>query len=158
METVHTTLRAYLEEKGEMTYRIRGASMLPMLRQNRDLVTLRRYDGEGLRKYDVAMYDRGGERRYVLHRVVGVHDGCYTFLGDNCGEKEYPIPEQAVVAVMTSFYRGNRLIPVASRSYRLYSRLWYLLYPPRRAWKRLRARLASVGWLKRLYHRIKNRT
>ena len=80
MNTVQTSIRAYLDEHEYLAYRISGVSMLPMLRQEKDLVTLRRYDGKGLKKYDVAMYDRGGPRRYVLHRVVEVGDGSYTFL------------------------------------------------------------------------------
>ena len=157
METKHATIRGFLEEHGEITINIHGASMLPMLRQNRDLVTLRRYDGGGLHKYDVAMYDIGGAQRKVLHRVVEVGDGCYTFLGDNCDVKEYPIPEQAIVAVMTCFYRGKRMISADSPLFRLYGRVWYFLFPVRRAWKRTRRRLSRIPWLKKLVCTLRKR-
>ena len=48
----------------------RGVSMLPMLRQGRDTVTLSPVTGR-LRKYDLPLYRRE-DGRYVLHRVVGV--------------------------------------------------------------------------------------
>ncbi len=162
MNTIHTNLRDYLQEHGSLTYRFSGVSMLPMLRQNKDLVTIVPYDGRGLKKYDAAVYDRGGSRRYVLHRVVAVHEDdrgrSYTFLGDNLPAKELRVPDAAIVAVLTSFDRDGRVIPVENRAYRFYSRAWYFLFPMRRFFMLLRRRLARVGFLRRLYHLLKRRT
>lgn len=157
MNTVQTSIREYLAENEYLAYRISGVSMRPMLRQEKDLVTLRRYDGQGLKKYDVAMYDRGGPRRYVLHRVVKVHEGSYTFLGDNCINKEKNIPESAVVAVLDSFTRGGKQISVNDPKYRLYVRVHCALFPIRRGYKILRARAAKVPVLRKIWHIIRGK-
>ena len=157
MKTVQTSIREYLAENGYLAYRISGVSMRPMLRQEKDLVTLRRYDGQGLKKYDVAMYDRGGPRRYVLHRVVEVGDGCYTFLGDNCVTKEKNIPESAIVAVLDSFNRGGKQISVNDPKYRLYVRVHCALFPVRKLFKKVRARAARVPALRKIWRAIRGR-
>ena len=41
-----------LERDGVIVYKTRGVSMRPMLKQNRDLVTVRKFEGR-LKKYDV---------------------------------------------------------------------------------------------------------
>ena len=157
MNIVQTSIREYLEKNEYLAYRISGVSMLPMLRQEKDLVTLRRYDGRGLKKYDVAMYDRGGPRRYVLHRVVEVGDGSYTFLGDNCVTKEKNIPESAIVAVLDSFSRGGKQISVNDLKYRLYVRVHCAFFPIRKAYKKLRARAARVPALRKVRDLIHGR-
>ena len=111
----------------------------------------------GLKKYDVAMYDRGGPRRYVLHRVVEVGDGSYTFLGDNCVTKEKNIPESAIVAVLDSFSRGGKQISVNDPKYRLYVRVHCAFFPIRKAYKKLRARAARVPALRKVWDLIHGR-
>ncbi len=144
------SMEEYLDRYGQITYRISGGSMRPLLRDTKDLVTIRKYQGEGLKKYDVAMYDREGKRRYVLHRVVDVGQGNYTFLGDNCTEPERQIPEGAVVGKLESFQRGGKVISVSDPGYRLYSRAWYLIFPFRRRMYRLRAAAGKSSIIKRI--------
>ena len=151
------TIREYLMEHETITYGFRGVSMLPMLRQGKDLVTLRRYDGNSLHKYDVALYDLGGKRHNVLHRVVGVHGDHYTFLGDNCWNKEKDIPESAIVAVMESFIRDGKVISVNNLSYRIYSRVRYALYPARIKWRKFVSWASKKPLLKKIYHFIKGK-
>ena len=161
METTEMTIREYLEEHGALVYHFSGVSMLPMLRQKKDLVLIRRYDGQGLHKYDVALYDRGDGKRLVLHRVVEVHDGYYTFLGDNCYNLEKGIPERAIVGVMEAFYRGGKKVEASSPFWQAYARVWYFLYPVRRfrigIRIRLGRRLSKIPFLKRMYRRLKGR-
>lgn len=157
MNTVQTTIREYLDENEYLAYRISGVSMRPMLRQEKDLVILRRYDGKGLKKYDVAMYDRGGPQPYVLHRVVEVGDGVYTFLGDNCVAKEKNIPERAIVAVLDSFSREGKQISVNDPKYRLYVRVHCAFFPIRKVYKKLRARAARVPALRKVRDLIRGR-
>ena len=58
--------------------------MLPLLRQGRDLFTVRaKKPGERLQVGDVALYRRP-PGRYVLHRIVEAGEGEYVLLGDNC--------------------------------------------------------------------------
>ena len=99
-----------------------------MLRQDRDLVTIRTPDTR-LQKYDVALYKRG--RDYVLHRVIGVEADRYRIRGDNTYVVE-TVPDAAVIGVLTSFQRRGREIPVTARGYRFYVRCWCAAYPLRR--------------------------
>ncbi len=152
--TVNTSIAEYLAEHEKLVYRISGVSMKPMLRQNKDLVVIRRYDGKGLHKHDVAMYDRGGSRRYVLHRVVEVYDGYYTFLGDNCISKEKNIPEGSIVAVLDSFIRNGKIISLDHPLYKFYVIVHCRMYPVRKVFLWLRYRASRVPFLKKIYRSI----
>ena len=118
----------------------RGISMLPMLRQGVDSIVLSPLP-EKLKKYDIALYQRENGK-YVLHRIVGVGD-TYTCMGDNQFEKETGLRHEQMIAVVTAFYRGNRLHSVTELSYRLYCRFWHYSSPLRHFWCR------GTGWLRR---------
>ena len=117
-----------LERDGVIVYKTRGVSMRPMLKQNTDLVTVRKFEGR-LKKYDVPLYRRktGG---YVLHRIIGLKDDCYIIRGDNTFKKEY-VPDSEVLGVLTEFKRKGRDHSVDSAGYKLYARFWNLIYPLR---------------------------
>lgn len=124
-----TSFEELLERDGRLVYRIKGVSMNPMLRQNRDLVIIEPAPS-ALRKYDVALYRRGDS--YVLHRVIGVIEGGYLIRGDNTYVTER-VPDSEVIGVLTGFQRGGVSHDVAEPGYRLYSRLWTAIYPLRKA-------------------------
>lgn len=136
-----TTFEKELERKGTITYTCRGVSMLPLLRQQRDLFTITKRQGR-CRKYDVALYKRA-DGAYVLHRIIKVLPDGYVILGDNCLNKEYGITDQDILGVMTSFVRDGREYSVQGRGYRLYARIWLILYPVRRLWKRLKGKVRN---------------
>ena len=121
----------YLEQHGELTYTNRGVSMMPMLRQGKDLLTVRKKNPERLKKYDVALYIRP-PHDYVLHRVVEVRENDYVILGDNCLNKEVGITDDQIIGRLTHFTRGKRTISVENRLYRLYAHAVVALYPIRR--------------------------
>lgn len=127
-----------LARDGYFVYRTRGVSMEPMLRQNRDLVTIR-VPSSRLKKYDVALYKRG--KVYVLHRVISVKDGYYLIRGDNTYALE-TVPDGAVIGVLDSFQRKGKLTGVENRGYQLYVRVWNAIYPLRVL--RVRARRMAV--------------
>ena len=133
------TIEGYLEVYGELTYTNVGTSMLPLLRQGRDLFTVAARGRERCRVGDVVLYRRPPDR-HVLHRVVGVGPGGYAILGDNCLAREW-VPEEDVIAVMTSFVRDGREHGVDSPGYRAYTWVWLRTERPRVA---LRRALAKV--------------
>ena len=132
-----TAIEAQLARDGKLVYRVRGVSMEPMLRQNRDLVILRP-PAARLKKYDVALYRRGGD--YVLHRVIGTEQGRYRIRGDNTYAVE-SVPEEAVVAVLEGFVRKGVQYAVTDRRYTRYVRFWCAVYPVRALLKRMRRRI-----------------
>lgn len=117
-----------LKRDGVIIYKTRGISMRPMLKQNRDLVTVRTFEGR-LKKYDVPLYRRksGG---FVLHRIIGVRDDCYIIRGDNTFRKEY-VPDSEVIGVLTAYKRNGKDCSVHSSGYRFYARFWNFIYPLR---------------------------
>lgn len=100
----------------------RGISMLPMLRQGADTVTLAPLSGK-LEKYDLPLYQRR-DGKYILHRVVKVGD-TYTCIGDNQFVYETGVTHDQMIAVVCSFTRKNREYSVADWRYWLYCRLWH---------------------------------
>lgn len=153
---VDTDIEGVLRREGVFVSTTVGVSMLPMLRNRRDTIVVRPLAaGERLRVGDVPLYRAGG--RYVLHRVVGVHDGWYAIRGDNCITTEHVRDEQ-VLGRLEEFYRGARHVVCdddgarGSRWYGVYWRTWLALWPLRYCWKALRWRAGRVaralGWKK----------
>ena len=118
----------------------RGTSMLPMLRQGRDSVLLSPLP-ERLKRYDLPLYQRE-DGSYILHRIVKVQDA-YTCLGDNQFDEEYPVTHEQMIAVVSAFYRGKRMIRCNALGYQLYCRVWYASRGIRHFWRR------GIGWLRR---------
>ena len=130
-----------------LTYTNVGISMRPMLKQGRDLFTVKRTDGERVKKYDVVMYRRPPDK-YVLHRVIKVLPDGYVIRGDNCIRREYGITDADILAVLTSFVRRGREHSVTEPGYRFYSRLIVFIHPL--VSLKLRAR-SLAGRLKRKF-------
>ena len=120
----------------------RGVSMKPMLRQGRDSVILSPLPDK-LQRYDLPLYRRP-DGKYILHRVIAVEGDHYVCCGDNQYEPEAPVYPEQMIALVTAFTRGRRLIPVSAPGYRLYCRLWCAARPLLRLYKRGRALLGRL--------------
>lgn len=115
------TLEELLDEQGYLIYTTVGISMMPLLRQQRDLVEIHKKD-RPIRKYDVALYKRNG--RYILHRCIEVTPEGYVFAGDHSTYKEYDVTDNMIIGLMERVIRNGKDINLSSISYRLYSHLW----------------------------------
>lgn len=122
------TFEEILARDGKLVYKVKGVSMRPMLRQNRDLVVIVPPEGR-LKKYDVALYRRG--KAYVLHRVIQVKEHGYLIRGDNTYAFE-DVPDEAVLGVLTDFTRKGKPYSVNNSAYQRYARFWHAVYPIRR--------------------------
>ena len=140
---IKTTYEEELARSGNFTHTFRGVSMRPLLIQGRDMFTITKKQGR-CNKYDVVLYKRP-PASYVLHRVVEVREQDYVILGDNCLNKEYGIRDEDIVGVMTSFVRKGKEYSVSHRGYRVYSVVWYKLYPLRRFFMRMKT------WIKKRF-------
>lgn len=125
----------------------RGVSMKPMLRQGKDGVVLSPAP-QKLQKYDLPLYRRR-DGKFILHRIIAVEDDHFVCCGDNQYAPESPVYPDQVIAVVTAFTRGERLIPVTAPGYRLYCRLWCAARPLLKLYKRGRA------WLGRMQRRFR---
>ena len=138
LDALMPMIRQDLAEGRSVRFGPKGTSMLPMLRQGIDSVTISPAP-EKLRKYDLPLYQRenGG---YVLHRIVGVGE-TYTCIGDNQFEKEYGVRRDQIIGLVTEFTRGQRTVSVKNCWYQLYCRVWAITRFPRRCWRKLRSLL-----------------
>ena len=118
-----------LEKEGQLIYSNVGDSMLPMIRQGRDLLVIRRQTGR-LKKYDVPLYRRDSGQ-YVLHRILKVRENDYVICGDNRWHRETGITDQHILGVLTAIIRDGKEIPATDPRYRLYVHLWCDLFPLR---------------------------
>ena len=118
----------------------RGVSMKPMLRQGIDSVVLSPLP-EKLRKYDIPLY-RYPSGKYILHRIVDVKEDHYICLGDNTYTYERVQPDY-LIAVVTAFKRGDKMISVDNLWYQCYCQLWVGVYPLRKFAKR------AISWIRR---------
>ena len=144
MEVIMPFIREQLDAGGMVHFSPRGVSMMPMLRQGIDSVTLSPVP-ERLKKYDLPLYQRD-DGKYILHRIVKAGES-YTCIGDNQFVYETDVRHDQMIAVVTSFSRNGREIPVTNSLYRLYCRIWHYSRPVRHFWRR------GIGWLRRHLHK-----
>lgn len=140
LEDLMPLIREGLESGKKVRFSPKGTSMLPMLRQGIDSVVLSPVP-EKLKKYDLPLYQRASGQ-FVLHRILEAGE-TYTCMGDNQFEPEPGLRHEQMLALVTAFTRGDRLISVTAPGYRLYCRLWHYSRPVRHLWRRCKA------WLRR---------
>lgn len=128
MADIVPLMQESLAKGQEVHFSPRGISMLPMLRQGIDTVTLARVDGK-LKKYDIPLYQRDNGA-YVLHRITKVGE-TYTCIGDNQYEYEPGIRHDQVIAVVSAFSRNGKQISAKNFGYLVYTRLWHWSRWPR---------------------------
>lgn len=116
------TIRLVLDSGGEFTMFPKGTSMLPLIVQKRDSVTLAKPDGE-LHKGDIAFYLRDNGQ-YVLHRVIKAENGHYTMCGDNQLAPETGIETRHIIGVVRRITRNGKTLTDRTFSYRLYRFVW----------------------------------
>ena len=117
-----STFKEQLELHGKIIYTNVGTSMMPLLRQGRDVMIIERPTGR-LKKYDVPLYIRP-DGMYVLHRILKVRKNDYVICGDHCTVKEYGITDDDIVGVLTGVIRDGKTISTDAFGYKLYYHLW----------------------------------
>lgn len=117
-----STFEEEIARTGKLIYTNIGDSMMPIIRQNRDLLIIEKVRGR-LKKYDVPLYKRDSGQ-YVLHRILKVRKNDYIICGDNRWQKEYGITDRHIIGVLTGIVRNGNTISVNDRKYRLYVHLW----------------------------------
>lgn len=134
-----STYEAELDKHGRLVYTNVGDSMMPLLRQNRDLLVVAQRSAP-YRKYDAVLYRRPNGQ-YVLHRIVAVRRDGYVLCGDNRWRREYGVQDDWILGVLTAVVRDGKEFSVRSGLYRLGVRLWTDLFWARSLILRLRDRL-----------------
>ena len=125
------TVLSAIAEKGEAVCRTKGFSMLPMLKEGRDISVLAALP-EKLKPGDVVLFVRPHrDNELVLHRIVKIPSADrFLIRGDNTFWDE-PVKPENIKAVLKSFFRKGRHIDCASsKGYKVYTfyqlRLYFL--------------------------------
>ena len=140
LEQLLPLMQEHLENGNRVTFSPRGTSMLPMLREGRDTVTLSPLPGK-LKKYDLPLYRRD-DGQFVLHRIVEA-GATYTCMGDNQFLREHGIRQDQLIGLVTAFQRDGKEYAVTDLRYRFYCRVWHYSRQLRRGFRGLRS------WLRR---------
>lgn len=119
-------VRRQLKAGHTTTFRVRGWSMRPFLENARDKVLLVSPQIHGVKLGDVALV-LTTDKRYVLHRVVGMDaNGGLTLWGDGNLYGREQCTADNVIGVAKGFYIGDKgsYFDVSGRAWRWYSWWW----------------------------------
>jgi len=132
-----------LQQQGKLVYTNTGISMMPLLRQHRDLLIIAPKPEGRLRMWDVPLYRRDNGQ-YVMHRVLWVRKNDYMMCGDNQWRPEFGIQDRHIIGVLEMvkrrdangkeyelYVRPTPEHPHVPFRYRLYVFLWCFFYPIR---------------------------
>lgn len=115
-----TDFKTVLEKNGVLVFTNKGVSMMPLLRQGRDVMVIRAKTS-GFQKNDAVLFIRPNGQ-YILHRIRKIlPDGSFDMIGDNCERGEVVRPEQ-IIGILTEVRRDGKTIPVDSPKMRRYIR------------------------------------
>lgn len=129
------TFEEIIAQQGVLVYTNTGNSMMPLLRQHRDLLVIKPKPEGRLSRLDVPLYKRDSGK-YILHRVLWVRKHDYVLCGDNQWYPERGITDRHIIGVLDAVVRNGVTIPLRSTpehphvswTYRLYAHLWCDLY------------------------------
>ncbi len=117
-----------LELHGSYASVTRGPSMRPLFKTSRDMVIIKKPTA-AFKKYDVVLYTGAGNK-YTMHRIIAIKGDTLVIRGDNTYVKEY-VPTSRVIGILTEFNRNGKHHTVDEFSFKVYSRVWNLIYPVR---------------------------
>lgn len=125
LKDYENVIRSVLDSGGEFQIYPRGTSMLPLLRQGRDWVTVIR-PKKDLKARDIILYKRKNGA-YVLHRILDLSPDGYVLCGDNQDYMENGVQQDQIIGVVNGFGINGRRYSTDSRSMRVYEMLWCLM-------------------------------
>lgn len=149
-----TTFEEILSTDGILTYTNTGVSMMPLLRQGRDIMIIENVqDGRPLAKLDSVLFRRTNGQ-YVLHRIMCLpkdptaKDPVYIICGDNTIQME-PVRRSMIIGRLIEVERnaGTKqawTIHVGSMGERIYSRIAYAMWPIRRILWPIRWKIGGI--------------
>ena len=122
----HSSLEAELRLHGRIIYTNVGDSMMPLIKEGRDVLVIERCEGR-LSKYDIPLYRRSSGQ-YVLHRIIKVREDSYDICGDNRACVERGVTDAQILGKLTGVIREGRELSFDTLQYKLYTHLWCDLF------------------------------
>ncbi len=115
--------------------RLNGGSMRPLIRKQKDAVTVVPVN-RPLRTGDVVLFSRS-DGAYVVHRIRSIRGETVLTVGDNCVDFDAPMPASQVWGIAVSLERNGKKICLDSAFSRACGRLRMATIPARRLFKKL---------------------
>ena len=126
-ENLYPIIESTIKRGNEFSFCAFGRSMLPFIRDGKDVVTLGPTT-DSLKVNDVVFYRRDNGQ-FVLHRIIRARrDGTYDLCGDNQGYVEKGVEPRQIIAKLVRIERNGKTVSLRSFS----AKLWYLRLPVRR--------------------------
>lgn len=119
----------FIDRYGYILYTSVGFSMMPFLRQKKDIIEISKRTHERYSKYDVVLYKLNN--RYILHRILKVLPDRYVVAGDHNIFMDPPVTDDMILGVMTRVIRDGKSITPDNFWYKVYVHLWCDFYPIR---------------------------
>ena len=142
------TFEELLDNDGYIVYTNVGYSMLPLLRQKKDIIEIQKKGTGRCKKYDVVLYKR--KEKYILHRVLRVLPDGYLIAGDHNTFVENDVSDDDIIGVMTRVIRNGKSITPDNLLYKIYVHMWCDIYP-------LRMKMLKIkGLVWQAWSKIKN--
>ena len=105
---------------------IHGNSMFPLIRMDRDYVTIMALTDD-IRIGDIVLFSEPGRARYVLHRVWCIEKSRVFTWGDNCSAPDGWLPLDTIWGKVTLIERGKKQIhPDPVKGFR-WAQVWHCL-------------------------------
>ena len=125
-------MKQYFKDSDEIKGLAVGNSMRPLLRDKKDIVTVRKIEGK-LKVNDVLLYRKADSEDLILHRILKITNDGLIIRGDNVYYKETDVTPDRIVGVMSGFERNGKYYDCKkSKIYKLYVVYVRLSYPIRR--------------------------
>ena len=124
---------------------IHGNSMFPLIRMDRDYVTIHPLNGMP-EVGDIVLFDDPPRGRYVLHRVWKIDNDHILTWGDNCFQPDGWLPLEAIWGKAVMIERGKRQIRPDPKKGLLLAKIWH---PVGKAYRR------NLPRVQKIWHRIK---
>ena len=140
-----TSIDEELRKNGRIVFKNKGVSMMPLLRQDKDVMIIEA-KREGFKKGDAVLFRR--REQYVMHRITkDLGNKTFYIIGDNCISGEI-VKEEQIIGILTGVQRDGKLIQMTDKKYLRYVRT----VPFRRALLKVKTKIRAV--LSRVYHKV----
>jgi len=107
-----------LATEGKLIHTNVGDSMMPFLREGRDLMVIEPRPAGRCKRLDAVLYKRPNGK-YVMHRILKVRKNDYVLCGDNRVMREFGVQEDWIFGILTGIIRDGKTIPTTDWRYRL---------------------------------------